>query len=64
MLLLSLSVIIKPVTSREGRVSRNKGVGVVVSIPAVTSREGRVSRNIADLRQKGIDTGSRPARDV
>ena len=33
------------VTSREGRVSRNRGVGHNLHDRAVTSREGRVSRN-------------------
>ena len=35
----------RDVTSREGRVSRNKGHRRGVDIFGVTSREGRVSRN-------------------
>ena len=33
------------VTSREGRVSRNNDIHVLLLPVAVTSREGRVSRN-------------------
>ena len=35
-----------PVTSREGRVSRNQLLGTGKDYGMVTSREGRVSRNI------------------
>ena len=52
------------VTSREGRVSRNRPRRETVALRPVTSREGRVSRNGEVMMDAGKASASRPARDV
>ncbi len=52
------------VTSREGRVSRNRKGYRNQSHRFVTSREGRVSRNGKNIPTKTKIFWSRPARDV
>ena len=54
----------RKVTSREGRVSRNAYLVMVVGLLPVTSREGRVSRNLVLAVLSGGRAESRPARGV
>ena len=56
--------LLRTVTSREGRVSRNISRRLIRLIHAVTSREGRVSRNDVRYPVPDLFAVSRPARDV